>query len=110
MSKVPPPIELPPEFTDWIAVEHTRDPNHYDKDWITNNFTTYLVINGERIEITPEQGRAILRNRDQLVEATENRIIKLLEQKAEEPCCCFTATYGDHELPELIALIKGEQK
>lgn len=44
------------------------------------------------------------------VKHAEERIIKLLEQKAEEPCCCFTATYGDHELPELIALIKGEQK
>ena len=43
-------------------------------------------------------------------EHTEQRIIKLLEDKSNEPCCCFTGTFGEHELPDVIALIKGENK
>lgn len=39
-----------------------------------------------------------------------DRIIKLLEANSEEPCCCYTGTFGDHEGRDLIALIKGEQK
>lgn len=44
-------------------------------------------------------------------EASEReRIIELIKSQADEPCCCFTATFGQHDFADLLPLIKGEQK
>jgi hypothetical protein len=38
------------------------------------------------------------------------RIIELIKSQADEPCCCFSATFGQHNFADIIDLIKGEEK
>ena len=44
------------------------------------------------------------------VASEQERIIEVIKSQADEPCCCFSATFGQHDFADLLPLIKGEQK
>jgi len=44
------------------------------------------------------------------VRTERERIIQIIKSQADELCCCFTATFGEHDFADLLPLIEGEQK
>jgi hypothetical protein len=75
-------IHLPrqPEYkyTDAIAISTTRNYNEYRSFGVDDTYTTLLIINGEEIKITAEQGQALLRNSREVAQASKQATLKLL--------------------------------
>jgi len=67
-------------YTDEIAISTTREPNQYRSFGVDDTFTTLLIINGEEIAITAEQGQALLRNHRENVQASKQAVLKLLQE------------------------------
>jgi len=67
-------------YTDAIAISTLREPNEFRYAGLEDTFTTLLIINGEEITITAQQGQALLRNHRENVEATKQRLLKLLQE------------------------------
>ena len=99
---------IKPEFpyTDVVAVEVVREHNPYADLGVDDTWNYWLHINLDKLAITAEQGEALLRNSREIIQATEQRIIKLLENNFERFDLSNNQVDG-MGCEEFIALIKA---